>query len=77
VIDVGSATLIAHELGTTRVAILLNDGKSYDVDVITDARRWSRSSKRRTASRPSPTFVPIVCGPGSSDSASSSVVASH
>jgi hydrogenase/urease accessory protein HupE len=37
VIDVGSATVIAHELGTTRVAILLNDGKTYDVDVITDA----------------------------------------
>ena len=37
VIDVGSATLIAHELGTTRVAILLNDGRTYDVNVITDA----------------------------------------
>jgi hydrogenase/urease accessory protein HupE len=37
VIEVGSATVIAHELGTTRVAILLNDGKTYDVDVITDA----------------------------------------
>ena len=37
VIDVGHATLIAHELGTTRVSILLNDGKTYDVDVITDA----------------------------------------
>ena len=37
VIGVGTATVNAHELGTTRVAILLNDGKTYDVDVITDA----------------------------------------
>ena len=37
VTDVGNATVTAHELGTTRVAILLNDGKTYDVDVITDA----------------------------------------
>jgi hydrogenase/urease accessory protein HupE len=36
-IGVGSATVIAHELGTTRVAILVNDGKTYDVEVITDA----------------------------------------
>jgi hydrogenase/urease accessory protein HupE len=35
-IDVGSATVIAHELGTTRVAILLNDGKTYDVEITTD-----------------------------------------
>ena len=34
---VGPATLIAHELGTTRVAILLNDGKTYDIEVVTDA----------------------------------------
>ena len=37
VFSVGAAVLIAHELGTTRVAILLNDGRTYDVDVITDA----------------------------------------
>ena len=37
VIDLGNATLIAHELGTTRVSILLNDGKTYDVEVVTDA----------------------------------------
>jgi len=32
-----AATLIAHELGTTRVAILLNDGKTYDIEIVTDA----------------------------------------
>jgi hydrogenase/urease accessory protein HupE len=37
VIYIGRAPLIAHELGTTRVAILLNDGKTYDIEVVTDA----------------------------------------
>ena len=37
VIYVGRATLIAHELGTTRVAILINDPKTYDIEVVTDA----------------------------------------
>jgi hydrogenase/urease accessory protein HupE len=36
-ISAGAAASIAHELGTTRVAILLNDGKTYDVEVTTDA----------------------------------------
>jgi hydrogenase/urease accessory protein HupE len=31
------AGLLAHELGTTRVAILLNDGTTYDIEVVTDA----------------------------------------
>jgi hydrogenase/urease accessory protein HupE len=37
VIYVGRATLIAHEVGTTRVSILLDARQTYDIDVVTDA----------------------------------------
>jgi hydrogenase/urease accessory protein HupE len=36
VMCVGAAAR-AHELGTTRVSILLNEGQTYDVEVVTDA----------------------------------------
>ena len=33
----GAATVRAHELGTTRVSILLHEGQTYDVEIVTDA----------------------------------------
>ena len=54
-IDVGCATVIAHELGTTRVAILLNDGKTYDVEVDTSVlspEECAEAIRRRLADGP-------------------------
>ena len=30
------ATLRAHEIGTTRVAVLFQDGRTYNVEIVTD-----------------------------------------
>jgi hypothetical protein len=32
-----AATVRAHELGTTRVSVLLREGRTYDVEIVTDA----------------------------------------
>jgi hydrogenase/urease accessory protein HupE len=32
-----AATVRAHELGTTRVSVLLQGGKTYDIEIVTDA----------------------------------------
>src|SRR5215470_17853659 len=33
----GGTALHAHEIGTTRVSVLIRDGRSYDVEIVTDA----------------------------------------
>jgi hydrogenase/urease accessory protein HupE len=33
----GAGTVRAHELGTTRVSVLLQEGKTYDIEIVTDA----------------------------------------
>jgi len=57
-----AATVRAHELGTTRVSILAVEGKTYDVEIVTDAAALvekldpsSGSSTAPMASRPSAT----------------------
>jgi hydrogenase/urease accessory protein HupE len=37
VLGVGAAALRAHELGTTRVSVLFNEGRTYTIDIVTDA----------------------------------------
>src|SRR5678815_1036852 len=37
VLLLSAATVRAHELGTTRVAVLLHEGQTYDVEIVTDA----------------------------------------
>src|SRR5437016_14591979 len=48
------------EIGTTRVSVLFQQGRTYDVEIVTDALRSSRNSEPQTAGRHLPTPVRLV-----------------
>ncbi len=53
----GGVALRAHEIGTTRVAVLFQEGRTYDVEIVTDAASLVEKLEA-SAGRPAPADLP-------------------
>src|SRR5262245_41265894 len=56
-----SASVRAHELGTTRVSAVFHDGRTYEVDIVTDASSLVEKLQSSTGAVPNvPTTTPAL-----------------
>jgi len=51
---IGSSIVRAHEVGTTRVTVLLQAGRSYDIEIVTDATALAEKLEVLAGRPPSP-----------------------
>ena len=58
----GGAAVRAHEIGTTRVSVLFQEGRTYDIEIVTDAAALVEKLEAvEPASRRRPIRVRTVC----------------